>query len=215
MVNLCRKKRDKKRRKRKKQKAKKRNKEKKAVENEDKISEKEKEGREKTTADPVLHYIGMQIRDRTVVREWLLCMQITGMHIRDQTVVGERLRLRIAVYLRRLIEGPVVPTRADIFLYQKFRLLGVYRRAGEVLLATRKEESGEFEVDRGMGVYKNTRVTVVCKTQQFAKIAFDDYTCRDPECPVRNDIVGDCTDDTVRTISGWVRWRYLMPCKEE
>ncbi len=134
-----------------------------------------------------------------------------GMQLHDQTEVGEMLQLRSSVYLRRLIEGPAVPTRADIYLHQKFRLLGVYRRAGEILLAVRKEESGKFDVDRERRVSRDTRATLIGKTQQFAEIAFHDHAYYDLECPLNNSLGNFCTDSGLKRCDGWVIWKYLMP----
>ena len=198
-----------KRKKRKKQKKKKRNKERKVVEKEDKISEKEDEQREETTVDLVLPKCSSALI--SLVGGMPRMYKTLGMQLHDQTEVGEMLQLRSSVYLRRLIEGPAIPTRADIYLHQKFRLLGVYRRAGEILLAVRKEESGKFEVDRERRVSRDTRATLIGKTQQFAEIAFDDYACHDPECPLNNSLGNFCTDSGLKRCDGWVRWKYLMP----
>ena len=133
------------------------------------------------------------------------------MQIYDRAGVGARLRLRLSVHPRRLIGGPAVPTLADMYLYHKLEFLGIYRRAGEVLLAMRKEESGTFELDRNWTVLKHTEVTLIDKTQHFAKIAFDDYWCRDPECPIMQG-GGICSDSGLKQCDGWVRWKYFkMP----
>ena len=208
-----------KRKKRKKQKKKKTNKERKVVEKKDRISEQEEERKEKTTIDLVLPKgpsVMVQLWEGYITRKIPKEVQDTTtryneMQLYNRIEMRERLQLQTSVYLRRLIEGPAVPTLCDIYLYQKLRPLGVYRRAGEVWLAVRKEESGTFEIDRTRKVSRDTWATIVDKTPQFAKIVFDDYICRDPECPVHYGDNNSCTDPGVKRCDGWVRWKYLLP----
>ena len=231
MAYLHREKSKRKRKKRKKQKKKKRNKARKVVGKEDKMyrtiqehidaavayleecdtTQKEDEQKEKTTTDSVLPKWSSASISST---PRIFRKEESGMQIYDRAEVGTRLRLRLSVHPRRLIGGPAVPTLADMYLYLKLEFLGIYRRAGEVLLAMRKEESGTFEFDRKRTVHKHTEVTLIGKTPPFAKIAFNDYGCHDPDCPMLHG--GHiCSDTGLKRCDGWVRWKYFEMSEPE